>query len=217
MPLINGFMFHNNCENEDFGKFCEMLDRIEQEFGELLHQVDWVSLGGGIHFTGENYPLEAFAEQLKQFSAKFGVQVYLEPGEASITLSTSLEVTVLDILNNGKELAIVDAATEAHMLDLLIYRSEAKLLPDAFQGKGDYQYMVCGKSCLAGDIFGEYRFEKPLQIGDRISFCDAAGYTMVKKNWFNGVNMPAIAIKELDGRIRVVKTFGYQDYVESLS
>lgn len=77
--------------------------------------------------------------------------------------------------------------------------------------------MVCGKSCLAGDIFGEYRFEKPLQIGDCISFCDAAGYTMVKKNWFNGVNMPAIAIKELDGRIRVVKTFGYQDYVESLS
>ncbi|AKD37706.1 carboxynorspermidine decarboxylase [Pasteurella multocida subsp. multocida OH4807] len=217
MPLITGFMFHNNCENEDFDKFCDMLDRIENEFGELLHQVKWVSLGGGIHFTGENYPLEAFAERLKQFSEKFGVQVYLEPGEASITLSTSLEVTVLDILNNGKELAIVDAATEAHMLDLLIYRSEAKLLPDAFQGKGDYQYMVCGKSCLAGDIFGEYRFEKPLQIGDRISFCDAAGYTMVKKNWFNGVNMPAIAIKELDGSVRVVKEFGYQDYVESLS
>lgn len=217
MPLINGFMFHNNCENEDFGKFCEMLDHIEKTFGELLYQVDWVSLGGGIHFTGENYPLEQFAERLKQFAEKFSVQIYLEPGEASITLSTSLEVTVLDLLSNGKELAIVDAATEAHMLDLLIYRSEAKLLPDAYQGKGDYSYMVCGKSCLAGDIFGEYFFEKPLQIGDRISFCDAAGYTMVKKNWFNGVNMPAIAIRELDGTINLVKEFGYQDYVDSLS
>lgn len=217
MPLINGLMFHNNCENENFDKFCEMLDHIETQFGELLQQVDWVSLGGGIHFTGEQYPLEAFAERLKEFSSKFGVQIYLEPGEAAITLSTSLETTVLDVLSNGKELAIVDAATEAHMLDLLIYRSEAKLSEDAYQGKGPYPYMICGKSCLAGDIFGEYHFERPLKIGDRISFCDAAGYTMVKKNWFNGVNMPAIAIRELDGSVRLVKEFGYLDYVDSLS
>ena len=174
-------------------------------------------LGGGIHFAAENYPLDAFAERLKAFAAKFGVQIYLEPGEAAITLSTSLETTVLDTLYNGKQLAIVDASIEAHMLDLLIYRSEAKLLPDAFQGKGNYPYMVCGKSCLAGDIFGEYRFEQPLQIGDRISFCDAAGYTMVKKNWFNGVNMPSIAVRELDGSIRLIKEFNYRDYVESLS
>ena len=217
MPLISGFMFHNNCENESFDKFSSMLDHIEQTFGELLHQVDWVSLGGGIHFTAENYPLDAFAARLKAFADKFGVQIYLEPGEAAITLSTSLETTVLDTLYNGKQLAIVDASIEAHMLDLLIYRSEAKLLPDAFQGKGDYPYMVCGKSCLAGDIFGEYRFEQPLQIGDRISFCDAAGYTMVKKNWFNGVNMPSIAVRELDGSIRLIKEFNYRDYVESLS
>ena len=219
MSLINGFMFHNNCENESYDKFNEMLNHIEKEFGELLSQpqIQWVSLGGGIHFAAENYPLDEFADRLKAFSDKFGVQVYLEPGEAAITLSTSFETTVLDTLSNGKELAIVDASIEAHLLDLLIYRSEAKLLEDAPKGKGNYPYMICGKSCLAGDIFGEYHFEQPLKIGDRISFCDAAGYTMVKKNWFNGVNMPSIAIKELDGTVRLVKTFDYQDYLDSLS
>jgi carboxynorspermidine decarboxylase len=140
------------------------------------------------------------------------VQVYLEPGEAAITNSTSLEVTVLDLLNNGKDLAIVDSSIEAHMLDLLIYREKAKL-PQA----GDHEYQICGKSCLAGDIFGDARFERPLNVGDRISVADAAGYTMVKKNWFNGVGMPSIAIKELDGTIRLVREFGYEDYASSLS
>ena len=99
------------------------------------------------------------------------------------------------------------------MLDLLIYRETAKLAPDA----GEHEYMVCGKSCLAGDIFGEFRFERPLQIGDRLSFQDAAGYTMVKKNWFNGVNMPAIVIRRLDGSIDIQREFDYQDYKASLS
>lgn len=213
MPLINGFMFHNNCENGDFERFDAMLKHIETEFAELLHQVDWVSLGGGIHFTGEDYPLDKFADRLKQFSQTYQVQVYLEPGEAAITLSTSLEVTVLDTLYNGKNLAIVDSSIEAHMLDLLIYRQSAKLSPN----QGDHHYMVCGKSCLAGDIFGEYQFPAPLKVGDRLSFNDAAGYTMVKKNWFNGVNMPAIAVKELNGEIKLIKQFSFNDYVESLS
>lgn len=213
MPLINGFMFHNNCENGDFDRFDQMLNHIESEFGELLQHVDWVSLGGGIHFTGEDYPLDQFADRLKQFAQRYGVQVYLEPGEAAITLSTSLEVTVLDTLYNGKDLAIVDSSIEAHMLDLLIYRQTAKLQPN----QGNYPYMVCGKSCLAGDIFGEYQFEQPLKIGDRLSFSDAAGYTMVKKNWFNGVNMPSIAMKELNGEIKLIKQFNFDDYVDSLS
>lgn len=217
MPLLNGFMFHNNCENSDFDRFDQMLHRIESEFDELLHQVDWVSLGGGIHFTGEDYPLDRFADRLKQFAEQYGVQVYLEPGEAAITLSTSLEVTVLDTLYNGKDLAIVDSSIEAHMLDLLIYRQTAKLSPEQQATDGNYPYMICGKSCLAGDIFGEYPFPQRLKIGDRLSFCDAAGYTMVKKNWFNGVNMPSIAIKELNGEIKLVKQFNFDDYVESLS
>ena len=213
LPLISGFMIHNNCENSDFELFDQMLGQIEERFGHLLEQVSWVSLGGGIHFTGEGYPLDRFCARLKAFSERYGVQVYLEPGEAAITLSTSLEVTVLDTLYNGKQLAVVDSSIEAHMLDLLIYRQEAKMEPC----DGPHQYMVCGKSCLAGDIFGEFNFDSELKIGDRLSFIDAAGYTMVKKNWFNGVNMPAIAIKELDGSVKLVREFGFQDYLDSLS
>ncbi|MEI4484954.1 carboxynorspermidine decarboxylase [Frigidibacter sp. MR17.14] len=213
LDQISGFMVHYNCENEDFDLFDRQLTEIEGRFGNLLASVKWVSLGGGIHFTGDHYPLEKLAARLKAFSEKFGVQVYLEPGEASITRSTTLEVSVLDILDNGKRLAIVDSSIEAHMLDLLIYRIPAKIAPN----EGPHRYMVCGKSCLAGDIFGEADFPAELKVGDRISVQDAAGYTMVKKNWFNGVNMPAIAIREEDGTIRAVRAFGYDDYKSSLS
>lgn len=213
MDQISGFMIHNNCENSSFDLFDKMLSQIEERFATLLEKAEWVSLGGGIHFTGEGYPIDKFCDRLKAFSEKYGVQVYLEPGEASITKSTTLETTVLDTLYNGKKLAIVDSSIEAHMLDLLIYRESAKVSPN----EGEHSYMVCGKSCLAGDVFGEFKFPEDLKIGDRISFQDAAGYTMVKKNWFNGVNMPAIAIKELDGTIRTVREFGFEDYQQSLS
>ena len=213
LDRISGVMIHCHCENDSFESFSQILDGIEARFGSVFERLDWVSLGGGIHFTGENYPLDAFADRLKVFAERWGVQVYLEPGEAAITRSTTLEVSVLDTLNNGKDLAIVDSSIEAHMLDLLIYRTDAKIEPD----RGGHQYMVCGKSCLAGDIFGEFQFEKPLSVGDRISIQDAGGYTMVKKNWFNGVQMPAIAVRELDGRVELVKRFTYTDYVESLS
>lgn len=210
---ISGLMFHNNCENDDFDRFDEMLTLIEQRFGETLQRMDWVSLGGGIHFTGEGYPLERLAARLKGFAERFGVQVYLEPGEAAITGAATLEVTVLDTLFNGKNLAIVDSSIEAHMLDLLIYRESAQVSPDS----GPHEWMICGKSCLAGDVFGEFRFEAPLKPGDRVSFQDAAGYTMVKKNWFNGVKMPGIAIREHDGSITEVRKFGYADFRAALS
>jgi len=210
---ISGFMFHNNCENADFGRFDAMLSLIEQRFGHLIRQMEWISLGGGIHFTGAGYPLEKLAARLKRFADTNGVQVYLEPGEAAITGAATLEVSVLDTLFNGKNLAIVDSSIEAHMLDLLIYREAAKISPDT----GDHEWMVCGKSCLAGDIFGEFRFSAPLKPGDRLSFQDAAGYTMVKKNWFNGVKMPAIAVRELDGTVRLVRDFGYEEFAAALS
>ncbi|MTH96594.1 carboxynorspermidine decarboxylase [Roseibium sp. RKSG952] len=213
MDRISGFMIHNNCENADFSLFDRMLSQIEDTFGSLLKQADWVSLGGGIHFTGEGYPLDLFADRLKAFAETYGVQVYLEPGEAAITNSTTLETTVLDTLYNGKHLAIVDASIEAHMLDLLIYRESAKVQPN----QGPHHYMICGKSCLAGDIFGEFDFPDKLKIGDRVSMQDAAGYTMVKKNWFNGVKMPAIALKELDGSVTIAREFSYQDFEQSLS
>jgi len=213
LGLVSGFMFHNNCENADFDRFDAMLGMIEQRFGHLIRQMEWISLGGGIHFTGEGYPLDRLAERLKRFAGQNEVQVYLEPGEAAITKSTTLEVTVLDTLNNGKNLAIVDSSIEAHMLDLLIYRESAKIAPNS----GPHQWMVCGKSCLAGDIFGEFQFEQPLQPGDRLSIQDAGGYTMVKKNWFNGVQMPGIALRELDGTVRLVQSFDYADFSAALS
>ncbi|MDO5647060.1 carboxynorspermidine decarboxylase [Paracoccus sp. (in: a-proteobacteria)] len=212
LDRISGVMIHYNCENRDFDLFDQQLTRIETEFGGILQRLDWVSLGGGIHFTGDDYPLDRLAERLRAFQDRFGVQAYLEPGEASITGTTTLEVSVLDIIDNGKQVAIVDSSTEAHMLDLLIYRETAKL-PQS----GEYDYQIAGKTCLAGDIFGDARFDAPLSINDRISIADAAGYTMVKKNWFNGVNMPSIAIRDLDGTIRTVRQFPYSEYKSSLS
>lgn len=212
LDRISGVMIHYNCENSDFDLFSQQLTRIETEFGPFLKKLNWISLGGGIHFTGPGYPLDKLADRLKSFADTLGVQVYLEPGEASITKSTTLEVSVLDIIDNGKKVAIVDSSIEAHMLDLLIYRETAKL-----PQQGDHEYQIAGKTCLAGDIFGDARFEKPLEIGDHISIDDAAGYTMVKKNWFNGVKMPAIAIRELDGTIRLQRDFGYDDFAAALS
>ncbi|MBS0305785.1 MAG: carboxynorspermidine decarboxylase [Proteobacteria bacterium] len=209
---LDGFMIHNNCENRDFARFDRLLGQVEERFAPLLERVSWVSLGGGIHFTAAGYPLEALAARLRRFAQRHGVQVYLEPGEALVQGAGSLEVTVLDTLYHGKHLAIVDAATEAHMPDLLLYGAAARIEPN----RGAHRYMVCGKTCLAGDVFGEYDFPEPLVPGSRLSLRDAAGYTMVKKNWFNGVAMPAIALKDLDGGIRVVREFGYQDFVGSL-
>lgn len=209
---LDGFMIHNNCENHDYARFDALLSQLEDGYGHLLQQVSWVSLGGGIHFTAPGYPLEALGERLRRFAERYAVQVYLEPGEAVAQGSATLEVSVLDVLHNEKQLAIVDSSTEAHMLDLLIYREPARIEPNA----GPHRYMICGKTCLAGDIFGEYDFPEPLVVGSRLSIQDAAAYTMVKKNWFNGIHMPAIAVRELDGQVRLVREFDYQEYVASL-
>lgn len=220
---ITGVMIHNNCENDSFEAFSASLADIEAKFGEVFYQLEWVSLGGGIHFIAPDYPLEALAERLKAFSEKYGVQVYLEPGEACIHNAAKLVTTVLDTLHNGKPLAVVDASIEAHMLDLLIYRETAPLVQINEQQchmtsqQTDDSTIIYGKSCLAGDIFGEYALDKPLAIGDKVSFGNAAGYTMVKKNWFNGVAMPSIVICDEQGKLKVQKTFGYEDFKASLS
>ena len=226
---ITGVMIHNNCENDSFEAFSASLADIEARFGDVLAQLEWVSLGGGIHFIAPDYPLEKLADRLKGFSEKYGVQVYLEPGEASIHGAGSLVTTVLDTMHNEKNLAVVDASIEAHMLDLLIYRESAPIasINGEFMAIAPVNKdqvndvidntIIYGRSCLAGDIFGEYVLPSNLQIGDRIAFGNAAGYTMVKKNWFNGVNMPAIVIRRLDGSIDIQREFDYQDYKASLS
>ncbi|MDR1941687.1 MAG: carboxynorspermidine decarboxylase [Endomicrobium sp.] len=210
---IDGVMFHYNCENGDFEIFSEMLDKISAKYDKVLKKINWVSLGGGIYFTKDGYPLDKFCAKLKEFAAKHNVQVYLEPGESSITNSCELVTTVLDIVNNGKTIAIVDASIEAHMLDLLIYRLSAKLE----EKTGANEYIIAGRSCLAGDVFGEYKLKRKLKAGSEIRFSDAAGYTMVKKNWFNGVKMPSIIVKRLNGKTEIIRQFSYNDYVKSLS
>lgn len=210
---LDGVMIHNNCENRDFARFDALLGEVERRYGDILDRLRWVSLGGGISFTAPGYPVAAFCERLRRFAQAHDVQVYLEPGEAAVRHTTTLEVSVLDVGFNGKPLAVVDSSTEAHMLDLLIYRETAPI----GSGEGDHPYQICGKTCLAGDIFGEARFTQPLRVGDRISIGDAGGYTMVKKNWFNGIHMPAIAVRELDGSVRLVRDFSFDDYVGSLS
>ncbi|WP_218689722.1 carboxynorspermidine decarboxylase [Psychrobacter sp. BF1] len=233
---ITGVMIHNNCENDSYQAFSDSLADIEAKFGDVFQQLEWVSLGGGIHFIAPDYPLEQLAQRLKGFSEKYGLQVYLEPGEASIHGAGTLVTTVLDTMYNQKNLAIVDSSIEAHMLDLLIYRESAPIAAinnqpiniaaldidptDNAQTKGQAaadNTIIYGRSCLAGDIFGEYQLPAVLQIGDQLAFANAAGYTMVKKNWFNGVNMPAIVIRRLDGTIDVQREFDYQEYKASLS
>lgn len=211
---ISGLMFHLNCENDSFPAFRKLLDRIVREYGPALKRLEWVSLGGGLYFTKEGYPLEAFASLLKEFSERFGVQVYLEPGEAAITRSAELVSRVLDVVENEGRIAIVDASVEPHMLDLLIYRTPAKM--DLPKG-GRHRFTVAGRSCLAGDVFGTWHFPKPLRPGDTVRFADAAGYTMVKKNWFNGIPMPSIVVRRLDGRLEIVRKFGYNDFATNLT
>jgi len=211
---LSGLMFHYNCENDDVASFANQLDQIGALYGDILKQMKWVSLGGGLYFTKEGYPVAEFSKKLAEFAARYDVQVYLEPGESAITGSTELVTRVVDIVHNEIDIAIVDSSVEAHMLDLLIYRLPAKLEKEPAEG---YKYMVAGRSCLAGDIFGTFLFNERLKIGDEIRFADAAGYTMVKKNWFNGLQMPAIAVRRLDDRIDIVRNFSYDDFMTNLS
>jgi len=212
LPLISGVLFHFNCDNDDEMQFDNSLDYICSIYGDVFSRLEWVSLGGGIYFTKDKYHLARFCEKIKAFGDKYNVQVYLEPGESVVTGSAELCTTVVDIVRNEVDIAIVDASIEAHMLDLLTYRLSAKL-----DEHGQHEYMIAGRSCLAGDIFGTYHFRSPLKVGDKINFIDAAGYTMVKKNWFNGLQMPSIVVKRIGGLIDVVRQFDYNDYKNNLS
>lgn len=214
LPRVSGFLFHYNCENDDFDGFAKQLDSLGDNYGDMLKQLQWISLGGGIYFTKEGYPVEKFSKKLADFARTYDVQIYLEPGESAITGCAELVTSVVDIVHNEVDIAIVDASVEAHMLDLLIYRLAAKVETDPASA---HTYTVAGRSCLAGDVFGTFRFPDKLEIGSEVRFADAAGYTMVKKNWFNGLQMPAIVVRRLDGQLEVVRKFGYEDFVKNLS
>jgi len=212
--FLKGLMFHFNCENNDFNAFAKFLEKIKIHYGDFLKKMEWISLGGGIAFTSEGYPINDFCQCLKDFAETLKIQIYLEPGDAAVTNSAELVTTVLDIVRNEKPIAIVDASIEAHMLDHLVYRTSPRL---AFPKSGKCEMIIAGRSCLAGDVFGTYKLEKPLKKGSIVRFADAAGYTMVKKNWFNGLPMPAICLKKMNGKKCIIKSFFYEDYINSLS
>ncbi len=212
---IDGVMFHMNCENKDVDAFIALLESISTQFGQYLDKLDWVSLGGGVFFTWPGYDIEKLGLALKAFAEKHRVQLYLEPGEAIITQTTDLVVTVVDIVENIKKTAIVDSATEAHRLDTLIYNEPASI--SEANDDGAYHYVIGSCSCLAGDQFCEASFSEPLQIGQQLHIADSAGYTMVKLNWFNGLRMPSVYCQRVDGEIQLLNQFDYDDFKRSLS
>ena len=211
---VDGFMFHMNCENKDADAFIAVLDHISSTFSAYLDKLSWLSLGGGIFFTYPGYPIEKLGLALKNFAIKHDLQVYLEPGEAIITRTADLVVSVIDIVENDKKTAIVDSATEAHRLDTLIY-NEPATIREATKG-ATYNYVIGSCSCLAGDQFCEAQFEQPLKIGQKLHIEDSAGYTMVKLNWFNGLKMPSIYFQRVNGRIDLLNEFNYQHFKDTL-
>jgi carboxynorspermidine decarboxylase len=217
LPVLRGVMFHFNCENDDVDNFAGNLDLIGMRYGDILSGLEWISLGGGLFFTKNKYPLEKFCRVLKDFARRFSLQVYLEPGEAAVTRSTELVTTVTDIVHNEADIAIVNASIEAHMLDLLIYGLSAKIEQPRDGRRIGHVYTIAGRSCLAGDIFGTFTFPRRLRVGSPVRIADAGGYTMVKKNWFNGLSMPSIAVKRLDGSVEPVRSFVYNDFLNHLS
>ena len=211
---LSGLMFHFNCENDDFDALRDAVDVIADRYADVLQQMDWISLGGGISFTTPGYPVDEFSALLRELADRFDVQIYLEPGEAAITGTAQLVTTVLDVVHNEVDIAVVDASIEAHMLDHLIYGTNPQVDSPS---TGAHPVTIAGRTCLAGDVFGEFTLAEPLHVGDEVRFADAAGYTMVKTTWFNGLRMPSIVVRRLDGDVEVVRKFGYDDFERSLS
>ncbi len=214
LDSIQGVMFHFNCENNSIAAMERSISRLGKDYGDVLRKLEWVSLGGGLAFTEPGFQLSRLAAALKRFARRFDVQVYLEPGDAMVSNAAELVTTVLDVAHNEQDIAILDAGLESHLLDHLIYRTSPPL---ATPGPGRHQYVLAGRSCLAGDVFGSYSVRTRLKPGSIVKFGNAAAYTMVKTNWFNGLPMPSIVVKRLDGSIETVRKFGYKDFVRSLS
>lgn len=209
--LIDGLHFHAMCEqNSDVLE--KVLHSFEKLYGPFIKGFKWVNFGGGHHITRPDYDIEKLIGLINNFQAKYAVQVYLEPGEASVYHAGVLAASVLDIVKNEMEIAILDASAEAHMPDVLLMPYRPDVLGSAEPGVKRHTYRLAGPSCLAGDITGDYSFDAPLERGQRLIFTDMALYTIVKNTTFNGIGLPDIGVIRRDGTFRVVKRFGYRDY-----
>lgn len=207
---ISGLHFHTLCE-QDSDALKITLKAVEDSFGEYLHQMEWINLGGGHHITRPGYDLATLEECIRHLQETYQVRVYLEPGEAVAYQAGYLVSEVLDIIKNGMEILILDASAACHMPDVLEMPYRPDIIGSGMPGEKTFTYRLGGPTCLSGDIIGDYSFDHPVRVGERLIFLDMAIYTMVKNNTFNGMNLPSIYRLNKQG-IELVKAFGYEDF-----
>lgn len=218
---ISGLHFHTHCE-QDSDALSRTLPHFERYFGSYLKGKKWVNFGGGHHITRLNYNCDLLIKLILDFKTRYeGIDVFLEPGEAVGWQVGFLMGEVVDIIYNGLSIAILDVSASAHMPDCLEmpYRpalfklsTQGHLESDLGEGVGRYTYRLGGPTCLAGDVIGDYSFDTPLCIGDRVIFEDMLHYTIVKNNTFNGIPLPSLGVIDTNGKWQVLKSFGYEDY-----
>ena len=212
LSLIDGLHFHTLCE-QDSDALEITFKSFEQNFGDVLPRVKWLNMGGGHHITKEGYDIKRLESLILHAQKKWDLCVYLEPGEAVALNAGYLISQVLDIVENGDiKIAILDTSAACHMPDVIEMPYTPPLLGTNQAEEGAYSYRLAGPTCLSGDIIGEYSFDKPLQIGDLLVFGDMAIYTTCKNNTFNGMPLPNIYRKNIDGTFTQLSHFGYQDF-----
>jgi carboxynorspermidine decarboxylase len=217
MKHCDGLHFHALCE-QDSDALEGVLAKFEEKFGLYISQLKWVNFGGGHHITRDDYDIEKLVNIIANFKSKYNnIEVYLEPGEAVGWRTGTLHTTVLDIVHNGMDIAILDSSAEAHMPDTILMPYRADVRNSGEANEKNYTYRLAGNTCLAGDIMGDYSFDEPLNIGDTIIFEDQMHYTMVKATTFNGVPLPSIAIEKESGEIELLREFGYEEFKNRLS
>jgi len=216
LPHLEGLHFHALCE-QNVDALEGVLAAFERHFGRYLNDLRWVNFGGGHHITRNDYDVAQLIEVIRDFRARYdGIEVYLEPGEAVGWQTGPLVASVLDIVSNGMEIAILDVSAEAHMPDTLAMPYRAEVRGAGMPGEKPHTYRLAGNTCLAGDVMGDYSFDKPLKIGDKIVFEDQIHYTMVKSTTFNGVQHPSLAIWRKEGHLEIIRQFGYEDFKNRL-
>lgn len=212
---IEGLHFHALCE-QNADALEAVLQNFEERFGTWIPRMKWVNFGGGHHITRKDYDAERLVRILKDFHRRYpNVQVILEPGEAVGWQTGELVATVEDIVHNEKDIAILDISVSAHMPDCLEMPYRPTVLGAGNPGEKKFEYRLGGDTCLAGDIVGDYSFDSPLHVGDRIVFFDMIHYTMVKTTFFNGVPHPSIGIWK-DGKFKLVRRFTYEQFRDRL-
>ncbi len=211
----DGLHFHALCE-QGVGDLKKTLAGVEESFGDYLRVVKWVNFGGGHLLTAEDYDTEELIRVIRAFSEKYGVQVYLEPGEAVACNAGFLGARVMDVVRNGMDIAVLDVSAACHMPQILEEHYLPEILGAGAPGEHPHVYRLAGNTCLGGDVIGDYSFPGKLKPGDLLIFSDMAHYTMVKTNFFNGVNLPSIAKLGRDGTTEILNTFGYEDFKSKL-